>query len=114
MAPSSFVMRPRRAAAWATGVLIIALALIWTVAVPHEPACPAAGPGAVACSEADRQAAGVRWTVVVTAAYVMAAATAMTVGRRYRWGAAAALTLFVVVAVVAFGAVQGSTGYVAL
>jgi len=103
---------PRHAAAWATAVLVIALAAIWIIAVPLEPACPATETGAVGCTAADRESAGIRWTVVVTVAFLVAVAGATTVGRRYRWGTAAPLALLVLVAFVAFGAVQGSTGFV--
>ena len=103
--------RPWRAVALATAVAVITWAAMWLLAVPLEAVCPAADPGSVGCTAADRESAGIAWTIVVTVTYLVTVAIVTTVGRRYRWAMTATLWLLALVAIVAFGAVQGSTGY---
>ncbi|QTE27940.1 hypothetical protein [Pengzhenrongella sicca] len=94
----------------ATIVSVAACAAIWWVAVPMEAVCPAVYPAPVGCTAADRQSAGVTWTIALAVSYVVTVAVALTIGRRYRWLTRAAMSALVVVAVFGFGAVQGSTG----
>lgn len=98
--------------AGATVVLAITAAAIWFLAVPLEPACPAGAGGAVACSSEDRRSAGLTWTSVLAGGYLVTVVLATTVGRRDRWAVRVPVWLLVGVAVVAYGAVQGSTGFV--
>ncbi|WP_242511298.1 hypothetical protein [Pengzhenrongella frigida] len=105
--------RARGAVTLATVVSLATCAAIWWLAVPMEPVCPAVYPAPGGCTAADRQAAGVTWTIVVAVSYVLTVAIALTIGRRRRWLTTAAMSALVVVSVVGFGAVQGSTGFVA-
>jgi hypothetical protein len=94
----------------ATAVLVVAVGAIWLLAVPLEAACPASS--GTPCSAEDREAAGLTWTAVLAGTYVAAVVLVATAGRRHRWVAAVAVWSLVVMAVVAYGAVQGSTGVV--
>jgi len=104
--------RARRAVTLATVVSIATCAAIWWLAVPMEAVCPAVYPAPGGCTAADRQSAGVTWTIVVAVSYALTVAIALTLGRRRRWLTRAAMSTLVVVAVVGFGAVQVSTGFV--
>lgn len=104
--------RARRAVTLATVVSIATCAAIWWLAVPMEAVCPAVYPAPGGCTAADRQSAGVTWTIVVAVSYALTVVIALTLGRRRRWLTRAAMSALVVVAVVGFGAVQGSTGFV--
>ncbi|MGV8967780.1 MAG: hypothetical protein ACOH2F_16060 [Cellulomonas sp.] len=103
--------RAWRAVVLATVVALVTCAAIWLLAVPMEAVCPAVYPAPGGCTAADRQSAGVTWTIVVAVAYALTVAVALTVGRRKQRLTRVALSALVVVAVVGFGAVQGSTGY---
>lgn len=76
-----------------------------------EAVCPAVYPAPGGCTAADRQAAGVTWTIVVAVSCALTVFCVLTIGRRRQWATRAALTALVVIAVVGFGAVQGSTGF---
>ncbi|GGB99794.1 hypothetical protein GCM10010972_10690 [Cellulomonas carbonis] len=102
-----------RSVVLATAVAVAAVAAIWVVAVPMEAACVAIYPPPQGCAAADREAAGVAWTAVVAVAYALVLAVTVGLGRRWAWVTKAALGVLVVVAVLAFGAVQGSTGFIA-
>ncbi|WP_407342148.1 hypothetical protein [Pengzhenrongella phosphoraccumulans] len=104
--------RAWRAVILATIVSLATCAAIWWLAVPMEAVCPTVYPAPGGCTAADRQSAGVTWTIVVAVGYVLTVAVALTVGRRRQWATHAAMTTLVVIAVVSFGAVQGSTGFV--
>ncbi|QOR70828.1 hypothetical protein IM660_00450 [Ruania alkalisoli] len=96
----------------ATVVLAVALAAIWLVAVPMGVPCPAIYPPPPGCTVADRASTGALWTILVAGVYAGSIALALTAGRRRWWLTAAAMVILVAVAIVGFGAVQGSTGYV--
>lgn len=102
----------RRAVILATAVSMTTCAAIWWLAVPMEAVCPAVYPAPGGCTASYRQSAGVTWTIVVAMSYALTVAIALTLGRRRRWLTRAAMSTLVIVAVVAFGAVQGSTGFV--
>jgi hypothetical protein len=111
-APVSRDVQARRAVGAATVVLLATVAAIWWLAVPLEAVCPAVDPAPGGCTASDRESAGVTWTIVVAIAYALSVAVALTVGRRWRWLSGAAISVLLVVAVIAFGAVLGSTGYI--
>ncbi len=107
------VTRPWSSATVATGVLIAAWAAIWGLAVPLEAVCPAVYPApAGGCTAADRISAGVTWTIVLAVGYALTVAIALTLGRRRPWLTRAVIAALAIVAVVGFGAVMGSTGFV--
>jgi len=54
----------------------------------------------------------VTWTIIVAVTFALTVAIALTIGRRRQGLTRAALSALVVVAVVGFGAVQGSAGFV--
>lgn len=104
--------RTRPLWAVATVVAVVAAVAIWGWAVPREAACSAVYPASGPCSQADREAAGVTWTVVLAVAWAVALAVTLTVGRRRRSLGVAAVTALAVCAAVAFVAVLSSTGFV--
>ena len=96
----------------ASVVSLATYAAIWWLAVPIEALCPAVYPAPAGCTAADRQAAGVTWTIIVAVTFALTVAIALAIGRRRQGLTRAALSALVVVAVVGLGAVQGSAGFV--
>lgn len=103
-------VRTHRVITLATVVLVATWAVLWLVVIPVGVACPAIYPAPPGCSAADRRAAGVTWSLIVTMAYALSVTTALTMGRGRRWLSHAAMWALVLVAVIGIGAVQGSTG----
>lgn len=96
----------------ATAVALVAAAAIWGDAVPREGVCPAIYPAPYPCTQEHRVETGVLWSVVLAIAYAVVLAVTLTVGRRRRPLAAAAVLVLVLCAVVAYTAALSSTGYV--
>lgn len=103
-------MRPLVTAA--TVAVLVAAAVVWAYAVPREVACPLVHPAPPGCTPESRERAGIVWTVVLALAYAGVLAVVLTVGRRRRAVAVAAVTALAVCAAVAVAAVLFSTGFV--
>lgn len=94
------------------GTAVGTLLLIWVVAVPMDPVCPAIGGSGELppCTAADRIAAGVRWSLVIAGCYVLATAVLLLGRRRPRVIVPAAVVAFAALCAVALGQVASSTG----
>lgn len=94
----------------ATAVTVVGLLAIWLDAVPRDVVCPAIYPAPEECTPEVRRAAARAWSVVLAAAYVVTAAVFL-VGR-WRRRELVPLVVLVVVGLVGYQAVLGSTGYI--
>lgn len=97
---------PLPAVGGATAIAAGMLGLIWLYVVPRPIACPAIYPAPPSCSSELRHAAAVSSSMAIVAAYLLAFALLLTVGRSRRGLRHAALILLTVIAFVGLGAVQ--------
>ena len=97
-----------------TGIGVAALVLVWVVAVPMDPVCPAIGGAGElpACTAADRVAAGVRWSLVIAGCYVLTTAAVLLSRQRSRVLVPVAVVAFAVLCALALGQVVAVTGVV--
>ncbi len=99
----------RPTAAMLVGILIItllaliAVGLIWWVAVPVGPeVCSLELPGPRNCFVHDRLVAATVWTIVITLAYLAAIIAMVVLSRRRWWVVGAGIVLLLVVGVAGF------------
>ena len=105
--------RARTRPLWLVATVVAAVAAVgvWGDAVPRDAICPAVYPAPYPCSQEHRVETGVLWTVVLALAYAVALIITLTVGRRLRPLAAAAVVVLVLGAIVAYRMVLFSTGF---
>ncbi len=88
-----------------TLLALIAVGLIWWVAVPVGPeVCALTMPGPRNCFAHDRQVAATVWTVVIAVACLAAILATVVLSRRRSWVVGAGIVLLLLVSVAGFAA----------
>ncbi|TDE89985.1 hypothetical protein EXU48_18840 [Occultella glacieicola] len=102
--------RLRRGLVVLAAILTMVLAVVWIVVVPREAICPAAG-GPASCTQETRTAAGLRWSFVIVACYVVATSVLLIGRRSLRVLLPTTVAVFLLVCLFALGMVSSSTGF---